>query len=97
MGYHANEEATKQCIKDAQRFINDRARLEYGLRIALQKLGVRDEEQNKIVQDVRSNNFDSLSQVDAKHRLDGAPEDMSVVIQLKITGNNAEIRQHAGS
>jgi SOS response regulatory protein OraA/RecX len=63
MGYHSNEETTKKAINDAQRFINDRARLEHALRIALKKLSVSDCDQEKIISDVRSCNFDSINAV----------------------------------
>jgi hypothetical protein len=61
MGYHNNEETTKKAIRDANRFINDRARLEHALRQALVALGVSDSGTlTDIISDVKSANFESL-------------------------------------
>jgi SOS response regulatory protein OraA/RecX len=63
MGYHSNELTTKKAVNDAQRFINDRSRLEHGLRIALKKLGASDLEQDKIVSDIKASHFDSITAI----------------------------------
>jgi SOS response regulatory protein OraA/RecX len=61
MGYHSNEETTKIAIKDACRFINDRSRIEHGLRLALDHIGISKQNQDSIINDIRSSNFDSLN------------------------------------
>jgi SOS response regulatory protein OraA/RecX len=61
MGYHNNEETTKNAIRDACRFINDRSRLEHGLRIALDHVGMSEHKISIIINDIKSSNFDSLN------------------------------------
>jgi hypothetical protein len=64
MGYHNNEETTKKAIRDANRFINDRSRLEHALRLALKGLGIADSgPQETIISEVKSANFDSIYRV----------------------------------
>jgi hypothetical protein len=63
MGYHNNEDQLKKCVNDAYRFLNDRARLEHALRIALKGLGADASLQDKIVADVRAADFDSINQL----------------------------------
>jgi hypothetical protein len=64
MGYHNNEETTKKAIRDANRFINDRARLEHALRQTLIALGISDSGAlTDIIIDVKSANFERLYEV----------------------------------
>ena len=61
MGYHNNEEQLKRTIKDANRFINDRARLEHAFRKTLVTLGADREQVENIVSDVRKAKFITLN------------------------------------
>jgi len=63
MGYHSNEAQAKKFIKDSNRFINDRARLEHALRMTLQSIDVTEENIEAVVKDVRLANFNLLSEV----------------------------------
>jgi hypothetical protein len=57
--------ATRACEwqLSAQRFINDRARLEHALRICLKKLGVDANQQELIVAEVKNANFFLLAAI----------------------------------
>lgn len=61
MGYHSNEATTKKAVNDAQRFINDRARLEQALRLTLDHVGIGSQERDAIVEDVKRNRFVTLA------------------------------------
>lgn len=64
MGYHNNEETTKKAIRDANRFINDRARLEHALRQTLVALGINDSGTlTDLINEVKSANFERLNEV----------------------------------
>jgi len=59
MGYHNNEDTTKKAIKDCQKFINDRTRLEYALEYILNNF-CNEEQTNKIITDIKKAKFNSL-------------------------------------
>jgi SOS response regulatory protein OraA/RecX len=73
MGYHNNEGMYQKSIKDAQRFINDRARLEHAIFILLRDKGISEERISSVVSEVKKNNFSTLYQ--AINPTIGAPYD----------------------
>lgn len=60
MGYHDNERTTRKAVADACRFINDRERLGFALRLTLSTAGIQGVQQDRIINDVRACQFDSL-------------------------------------
>lgn len=60
MGYHQNEETTKQAIKDSQRFLNDRARYKHALEMCLESMGIDQEDRTAIIENCRNADFDLL-------------------------------------
>ena len=63
MGYHQNEETTKQAVQDAQRFINDRERYKYLAQILLDHLGHGDADIIGIIRDASEAKFDRIEQL----------------------------------
>jgi hypothetical protein len=87
MGYHNNEETTKKAIRDANRFINDRSRLEHALRLALKGLGIADSgPQETIISEVKSANFDSIYRVAQEQN----NKNITSMLQQKIDEHNQE-------
>jgi hypothetical protein len=81
MGYHNNEETTKKAIRDANRFINDRARLEHALRQTLIALGITDSGTlTDIVSEVKSADFKRLNGI-VMESLDKNP--LNILIQAE--------------
>lgn len=66
MGYHDAVGQHRKIIADACRFINDRERTAFALRIALQILGVSALEQQQILTDAKACNFDTLTAMRAR-------------------------------
>ncbi len=62
MGYHNNEATTKKCIKDAQLFINDRARLEHALRLTLNSIGISQSTQSEMIERAKLCDFTRLEE-----------------------------------
>jgi hypothetical protein len=75
MGYHNNEETTIKAIRDANRFINDRARLEHALRQTLVALGVNDSSTlTGIIHEVKLANFERLNRVAQELKVKSEPD-----------------------
>ncbi len=66
MGYHQFQEERKKLIFDINRFCNDRARLEAGLRRTLERFGIQKLQVDTIIKDVRLADFRSLDKA-TKH------------------------------
>jgi hypothetical protein len=70
MGYHNNEQALKKCVGDAVRFINDRARLQYGLEVILFHMDYDWQFIDQTILDIRNCNFEKLNEVCRKYERD---------------------------
>ncbi len=61
MGYHDNEWLLRAVVEDAQKFINDRARLEEGFRRTLMLCTVPAPDIETVIADCRRAQFDSIA------------------------------------
>ena len=68
MGYHNNEETTKQCVKDACRFINDRERYKYLAQLLMDHIGLGDADMVGLLINTRNADFDAVRDFLAKRK-----------------------------
>lgn len=63
MGYHDAVNGQRKMVKDAVRFLNDRARYKYALSLALGALGMTKDEIEVVIADAKVCNFELLERL----------------------------------